>query len=115
MLPDLKKGADGSLTLYVKNKEPTDAVQKANWLPAPDGPIYMVMRLYWPKDEALNGTWSPPKITRVEWNCRSTAGSDPLLDGGRPRWRTFGGGAARAARLLGGLGSRHGICSLPRV
>ena len=66
MLPDLKRGADGSLTLYIQNKEPTDPDQKANWLPAPDGPIYMVMRLYWPKEEALKGAWSPPKITRVE-------------------------------------------------
>jgi hypothetical protein len=64
MLPDLKKNADGSLTLYIQKDEPTDAAQKANWLPAPDGPIYMVMRLYWPKDAVLNGTWSPPAIKR---------------------------------------------------
>jgi hypothetical protein len=62
MLPDLKKNADGSLTMYIQKDEPTDPVQKANWLPAPDGPIYMVMRLYWPKEEVLNGSWSPPRI-----------------------------------------------------
>ena len=62
MLPDLKTNDDGSLTLYVQKDEPTDPVAKANWLPAPDGPIYMVMRLYWPKDEALDGTWSPPGL-----------------------------------------------------
>ena len=66
MLPELKLAADGSLTLYIQKDEPTDPDQKANWLPAPDGPIYMVMRLYWPKDEVLNGSWSPPAITRVE-------------------------------------------------
>lgn len=66
MLPDLKKAADGSLTLYIQNKAPTDPDQKANWLPAPDGPIYMVMRLYWPKDEALKGTWKPPAVTRAK-------------------------------------------------
>lgn len=66
MLPDLKTNADGSLTLYIQKDEPTDPGQKANWLPAPDGPIYMVMRLYWPKDEALNGSWSPPAIKRTE-------------------------------------------------
>ncbi len=65
MLPDLKKNSDGSLTLYIQHKEPTDPDQKANWLPAPDGPIYMVMRLYGPKDEALNGTWKPPAVTKV--------------------------------------------------
>jgi hypothetical protein len=66
MLPDLKKNADGSLTLYIQNKEPTDADQKANWLPAPDGPIYTVMRLYWPKDDALNGTWTPPAVAKAK-------------------------------------------------
>jgi hypothetical protein len=62
MLPNLKKNADGSLTLYIQKDEPTDPVQKANWLPAPDGPIYLVMRLYWPKEAALNGKWQPPGI-----------------------------------------------------
>ena len=41
MLPELKKNADGSLTLLVQKDEPTDPVQKANWLPAPNGPIYI--------------------------------------------------------------------------
>jgi Protein of unknown function (DUF1214) len=40
--------------------------KEANWLPAPDGPIYLVMRLYWPKEEALNGTWEPAPIARVQ-------------------------------------------------
>jgi len=62
MLPELKKNADGSLTLYIQKEEPTDPVQKANWLPAPDGSIYLVMRLYWPKEAALNGDWHPPAI-----------------------------------------------------
>ena len=48
MLPGLKQNADGSLTLYVQNKSP-GAEKESNWLPAPNGPIYMVMRLYWPK------------------------------------------------------------------
>jgi hypothetical protein len=66
MLPDLKRGNDGSLTLYIQNKAPADPDQKANWLPAPDGPIYMVMRLYWPKDAALRGTWKPPAVIKVK-------------------------------------------------
>jgi hypothetical protein len=65
MLPDLKKNADGSLSLYIQKDSP-GADREANWLPAPDGPIYMVMRLYWPKPEALNGQWQPPAIVRVE-------------------------------------------------
>jgi hypothetical protein len=65
MLPDMKKNADGSLTMYIQNKSPGKD-KEANWLPAPDGPIYMVMRLYWPKEDALNGTWKPAPIVRVQ-------------------------------------------------
>ena len=65
MLPDLKKNPDGSLTIYVQNKSPGPD-KESNWLPAPDGPIYMVMRLYWPKEEALNGTWKPALVVGVQ-------------------------------------------------
>jgi hypothetical protein len=67
MLPDMKLNVDGSLTLYIQKDSPgTD--KDSNWLPAPDGPIYLVMRLYWPKTEAPSilppgeGTWKPPGI-----------------------------------------------------
>ena len=49
MLPGMKKNADGSLTLYIQKDSPGKD-KEANWLPAPNGPIYLVMRLYWPKD-----------------------------------------------------------------
>jgi hypothetical protein len=65
MLPELKKNADGSLTLFIQKDEPTDPVQKANWLPAPNGPIYIVLRMYWPKESVLNGNWQPPGIQAV--------------------------------------------------
>jgi hypothetical protein len=45
---DLAQIADGLLTVYIQNKSP-GAGKEANWLPAPDGPIYLVIRLYWPK------------------------------------------------------------------
>jgi hypothetical protein len=67
MLPGMKKNADGSLTLYVQKDSP-GADKDSNWLPAPNGPIYLVMRLYWPKTEAPSvlppgeGTWKPPVI-----------------------------------------------------
>jgi hypothetical protein len=64
MLPQFKKDADGGLTLYVQNESPgTD--KAANWLPAPKGPFLMWMRLYWPKEEALDGTWTAPPLQRV--------------------------------------------------
>ena len=67
MLPGLKKNSDGSLTIYIQKDAPS-ADKKANWLPAPDGPIYVVMRLYWPKDTPPSilppgsGSWQPPVI-----------------------------------------------------
>jgi hypothetical protein len=70
MLPDMKKNADGSLTLYIQKDSPGKD-KESNWLPAPNGPIYLVMRLYWPKTEAPSilpvgeGTWAPPGIVKV--------------------------------------------------
>lgn len=70
MLPGLKRNADGSLTIHIQNKSP-GADKESNWLPAPDGPIYMVMRLYWPKETPPSilppgdGTWQPPGVKRV--------------------------------------------------
>jgi hypothetical protein len=61
MLPGMKKNGDGSLTLYLQKDSPGKE-KEPNWLPAPDGPIYVVMRLYWPKKEALDGTWKPPAV-----------------------------------------------------
>jgi hypothetical protein len=64
MLPDLKKNPDGSLTLYIQKDSPGPGRQ-SNWLPAPDGPFYLVMRLYWPKQAALDGEWKPAPVVRV--------------------------------------------------
>jgi len=71
MLPGMKTNEDGSLTLYIQKDSPGPK-KEANWLPAPNGPIYLVMRLYWPKTEEPSilppgeGTWSPPGIVKVQ-------------------------------------------------
>ena len=64
MLPQLNKDPDGGLTIYVQHESPGPD-KEANWLPAPAGPFTMIMRLYWPKDEALDGTWTAPKPQRT--------------------------------------------------
>jgi hypothetical protein len=64
MLPQLKKDADGGLTLFVQDDSP-GADKEANWLPAPKGPFAMAMRLYWPKEEALSGKWDAPPLKRT--------------------------------------------------
>jgi hypothetical protein len=71
MLPKLRRTKDGSLTLLIQKDSPGKD-QESNWLPAPDGPIYLVMRLYWPKTEppsilpAGKGTWSPPPLVLAQ-------------------------------------------------
>ena len=57
---------DGSLTITVQHQEPDDPAERANWLPAPEGELYLILRLYWPKPEALDGTWEPPLVERVD-------------------------------------------------
>jgi hypothetical protein len=67
MLPGMKKNPDGSLTIYIQKDSP-GKIKESNWLPAPDDLIYMVMRLYWPKQMPPSilppgeGTWNPPAI-----------------------------------------------------
>ena len=65
MLPQLKKDADGGLTLYIQNESPGKD-KEPNWLPAPKGPFAMYLRLYWPKAEALEGKWTAPPLKRAE-------------------------------------------------
>jgi hypothetical protein len=64
MLPKLKFDPDGSLPIYIQKDSP-GTVKEANWLPAPDGPIYMVLRCYWPKKAVLDGQWKLPPVTRA--------------------------------------------------
>jgi hypothetical protein len=71
MLPQMKKNADSGVTLYLQKDSP-GADKESNWLPAPNGTIYLVMRLYWPQTEppsilpAGEGTWKPPGIVKVK-------------------------------------------------
>ena len=71
MLPAMTKNADGSMTIYIQKESPSTD-KESNWLPAPNGPIYLVMRLYWPKTEppsilpAGEGTWQPPAVIAVD-------------------------------------------------
>ena len=61
----LKYNADGSLDLYVQHQNPGPD-RESNWLPTPKaGRLGLTMRLYAPKQEALDGRWNPPAIRRV--------------------------------------------------
>lgn len=64
MLPDLIKDTDGGITLAIQHDSP-GADKEANWLPAPAGPFQVVMRLYWPQPEAMDGAWKAPPLERA--------------------------------------------------
>ncbi len=61
----LVRGDDGSLSIHVQRDEPDTPEGRANWLPAPSGPMYLVLRIYWPEAAALDGSWTPPPIERT--------------------------------------------------
>lgn len=60
----LSYNPDGSLDIFIQHDDPgTD--RQANWLPAPSGTLGITMRLYAPKPEALDGTWTPPVVRKA--------------------------------------------------
>ncbi|MDG0817814.1 DUF1254 domain-containing protein [Bdellovibrio svalbardensis] len=60
----LNFNSDGSLDIYVQSQSPGKA-KEANWLPAPAEDFNLVMRLYWPKQVVLDGTWKAPAVERT--------------------------------------------------
>jgi len=55
--------ADGSLVLHVGQRRAE--VPQANWLPAPDAPFYLVLRIYHPQQRLLEGKYNFPAVERV--------------------------------------------------
>jgi hypothetical protein len=65
MLDTFKFGEDGSLTFHIQKDSP-GSDRESNWLPAPDGSFYLMMRIYLPKPEVLSGTWKQPPLHRIQ-------------------------------------------------
>jgi hypothetical protein len=63
--PGLTTADDGSLTLYFTAKSPGKD-KESNWLPAPQGPFWLVLRTYGPKKAIVDGSWKLPKVNKVE-------------------------------------------------
>ena len=61
MLPQLKRDTDGGVTLYLQQESPGND-KESNWLPAPAGPFMAILRLYWPKESVLDGSWKQPPL-----------------------------------------------------
>ncbi len=60
----LKFNPDGSLDLTIQSQEPGRDHQ-SNRLPSGDGPFNLTIRLYWPNEAILNGSWQPPALERL--------------------------------------------------
>lgn len=62
---DLKVRADGSFEVPLQASKP-DGDFATNWLPTPKGPFYMILRLYQPKGEVLEGNYELPQVEVLE-------------------------------------------------
>jgi hypothetical protein len=60
-----QENPDGSTDLYIQHEFPGPH-KETNWLPAPDGEFILMLRLCWPKDEAVDGAWAPPPVRRLD-------------------------------------------------
>lgn len=60
----LKFNDDGSLDIYIQNETPGPD-KESNWLPAPADEFNLAMRLYSPRREVMDGTWTPPPVKQA--------------------------------------------------
>jgi hypothetical protein len=59
----LEYNPDGSLDIYIQHKRPD--LGDANWLPAPRRGFFVILRLYRPKPEVLNGQYLLPYVKKI--------------------------------------------------
>ena len=62
--PGLIRSDDGALTITIQHDVP-DGDARANWLPAPAAPFYLLMRMYLPSMDLLNGRYEIPGIQQL--------------------------------------------------
>jgi hypothetical protein len=60
----LKADSDGSVTIYIQHDSPGKG-KEANWLPAPPDSFNLFLRLYWPTNAILDGSWKMPPVERT--------------------------------------------------
>ncbi len=61
---DLEYNEDGSLDIYIQHEKPEG--HESNWLPAPDDDFNVTMRMYWPQESVIDGTWEIPFVQKIE-------------------------------------------------
>ncbi len=60
---ELQTNDDGSVNLQIQHDEPEAGT--SNWLPAPEGDFNVMLRMYWPKDPMLDGSWKLPGVKKT--------------------------------------------------
>ncbi|HEX5500685.1 MAG TPA: DUF1214 domain-containing protein, partial [Thermomicrobiales bacterium] len=61
----IAKNPDGSFDLVVQATS-SGSEHEANWLPVPAAPCSLTLRMYWPEDAALDGSWPMPTIVKAD-------------------------------------------------
>jgi len=61
---DMKRDSDGGLNIYIQHGSPGEE-KESNWLPAPGGPFYLVLRMYQPHQEVIDAKWEAPPVQKV--------------------------------------------------
>jgi len=56
---------DGTLTLHLGHRQPSDPADHANWLPAPADQFCLMIRAYVPTDAILDGSYTFPNVARL--------------------------------------------------
>ena len=64
LTPGFTPNEDGSVTIYLQHAS-SGSEKEANWLPAPDGPFALALRIYWPGQAVLDGKWEPAAIKKA--------------------------------------------------
>ena len=60
----LQYNKDGGLIIYIQHEQP-EGEKASNWLPAPADEFYMLLRIYGPQENVMNGTWTPPAVVKI--------------------------------------------------
>ena len=63
--PGLKIAKDGTFKIPISAAKLKGAFS-ANWLPAPKGGFYLILRIFQPKQSVVAGTWTLPEVTKVD-------------------------------------------------
>ncbi|MBI9064366.1 MAG: DUF1254 domain-containing protein [Marinilabiliaceae bacterium] len=58
----LKMNEDGSFDILIQNEKPENT---NNWLPAPKGGFYLILRMYEPHDEVINLKYQIPQMDKI--------------------------------------------------